>query len=192
MENVMNGYELFSQNGTSKVMMIESVISEFYIFFVVFMSCEFNLPELLERNVDESRMIWYVSKANEKTTKEMFTELFKMIYMENKVDEQIEAEVNLMYDSFEKAVKKKHKERRLRSAMESQANYETNEEEIGKKIQRDIAHRLRERFAPILVENDDTDDVIIIDLLNISDYTDLVGQRSIAGYYFDIDGAFLY
>lgn len=32
MENVMNGYELFSQNGTSKVMMIESVISEFYIF----------------------------------------------------------------------------------------------------------------------------------------------------------------
>ena len=40
-----------------------------------------------------------------------------------------------MYDSFEKAVKKKHKERRLRSAMESQANYETNEEEIGKKIQ---------------------------------------------------------
>ena len=121
----------------------------------------------------------------------MFTELFKMIYMENKVDEQIEAEVNLMYDSFEKAVKKKHKERRLRSAMESQANYETNEEEIGKKIQRDIAHRLRERFAPILVENDDTDDVIIIDLLNISDYTDLVGKRSIAGYYFDIDGAFL-
>ena len=191
MENVMNGYELFSQNGTSKVMMIESVISEFYIFFVVFMSCEFNLPELLERNVDDSRMIWYVSKANEKTTKEMFTELFKMIYMENKVDEQIEAEVNLMYDSFEKAVKKKHKERRLRSAMESQANYETNEEKIGKKIQRDIAHRLRERFAPILVENDDTDDVIIIDLLNISDYTDLVGQRSIAGYYFDIDGAFL-
>ena len=191
MENVMNGYELFSQNGTSKVMMIESVISEFYIFFVVFMSCEFNLPELLERNVDDSRMIWYVSKSNEKTTKEMFTELFKMIYMENKVDEQIEAEVNLMYDSFEKAVKKKHKERRLRSAMESQANYETNEEEIGKKIQRDIAHRLRERFAPILVENDDTDDVIIIDLLNISDYTDLVGKRSIAGYYFDIDGAFL-
>ena len=71
------------------------------------MSCEFNLPELLERNVDDSRMIWYVSKSNEKTTKEMFTELFKMIYMENKVDEQIEAEVNLMYDSFEKAVKKK-------------------------------------------------------------------------------------
>ena len=63
MENVMNGYELFSQNGTSKVMMIESVISEFYIFFVVFMSCEFNLPELLERNVDDSRMIWYVSKS---------------------------------------------------------------------------------------------------------------------------------
>ena len=27
--------------------------------------------------------------------------------------------------------------------------------------------------------------------MNISDYTDLVGQRSIAGYYFDIDGAFL-
>ena len=48
------------------------------------MSCEFNLPELLERNVDDSRMIWYVSKSNEKTTKEMFTELFKMIYMENK------------------------------------------------------------------------------------------------------------
>ena len=47
-------------------MMIESVISEFYIFFVVFMSCEFNLPELLERNVDDSRMIWYVSKSNEK------------------------------------------------------------------------------------------------------------------------------
>ena len=55
------------------------------------------------------KAFWYVSDGNEKTTKKIFSNLFRMIYTENKSDVQIEVEVNLMYDRLEKMVKKKQK-----------------------------------------------------------------------------------
>lgn len=67
------------------------------------------MPELLERNIDDMKAFWYVSDGNEKTTKKIFSNLFRMIYTENKSDVQIEVEVNLMYDRLEKMVKKKQK-----------------------------------------------------------------------------------
>lgn len=58
---------------------------------------------------NDMKAFWYVSDGNEKTTKKIFSNLFRMIYTENKSDVQIEVEVNLMYDRLEKMVKKKQK-----------------------------------------------------------------------------------
>lgn len=52
--------------------------------------------------------------------------------------------------------------------------------------------KIRERFAPVLVESDEKNGVIKIKLLNLSDYTDWVGQKSTDGFHSHMDGMFLY
>lgn len=108
-KRIIDRYELFLENESVKSMIIEYVVSDLYIFLILFISHEFYLPELLERNIDDMKAFWYVSDGNEKTTKKIFSNLFRMIYTENKSDVQIEVEVNLMYDRLEKMVKKKQK-----------------------------------------------------------------------------------
>ena len=97
----MDRFELFPQYGAAKSMIIEPVTSDFYLFFILFMSHEFFLPELLERNIDDMRAFRYVSEKNEDKTKGMLGKLFRMIFIGNKSEEQIDKEVDLMYDDLE-------------------------------------------------------------------------------------------
>ncbi|MFR3658660.1 MAG: hypothetical protein ACLTWK_10335 [Eisenbergiella sp.] len=124
MYGIVNKFELFPQYGVAKAMIIEPVTSDFYLFLILFMSHEFLLPELLERNIDDMRAFRYVSYGNENRTKEMLGELFLYTFIGNKSEEQIDKEVGLMYDDLEKMVKKKQKERHIKLAKEAQENYE--------------------------------------------------------------------
>lgn len=194
MYGIVNRFELFPQYESSKSMIIEPVTSDFYLFLILFMSHEFFLPGLLERNIDDMRAFRYVSDGNEDKTKKMFGKLFRMTFIGNKSEEQIDKEVGLMYDDLEKMVKKKQKERYIRLAREAQENYELkiNEEEICKKIRDDTIKNINEKFAPILVERDEKNEIIDVNLLNLTDYTSSVGTKnSTNGYYSHMDGMFL-
>lgn len=194
MYEIVNRFELFPQYGTAKSMIIEPVTSDFYLFLILFMSHEFFLPELLERNVDDMRAFRYVSKGNEDKTKEMLSKLFRIIFIGNKSDEQIELEVGLMYDNFEKMVKKKQKIRYIRLAKEAQKNYESkiNQDEICEKIKNEVVKNIKEKFAPILIESDEKNGIIDVNLLNLIDYTSSMGTKnSTNGYYSHMDGMFL-
>ncbi len=194
MYGIVNRFELFPQYESSKSMIIEPVTSDFYLFLILFMSHEFFLPGLLERNIDDMRAFRYVSDGNEDKTKKMFGKLFRMIFIGNKSEEQIDKEVGLMYDDLEKMVKKKQKERYIRLAREAQENYELkiNEEEICKKIRDDTIKNINEKFAPILVERDEKNEIIDVNLLNLTDYTSSVGTKNNTnGYYSHMDGMFL-
>lgn len=194
MYGIVNRFELFPQYESSKSMIIEPVTSDFYLFLILFMSHEFFLPGLLERNIDDMRAFRYVSDGNEDKTKKMFGKLFRMIFIGNKSEEQIDKEVGLMYDDLEKMVKKKQKERYIRLAREAQENYELkiNEEEICKKIRDDAIKNINEKFAPILVERDEKNEIIDVNLLNLTDYTSSVGTKNNTnGYYSHMDGMFL-
>lgn len=194
MYGIVNRFELFPQYESSKSMIIEPVTSDFYLFLILFMSHEFSLQGLLERNIDDMRAFRYVSDGNEDKTKKMFGKLFRMIFIGNKSEEQIDKEVGLMYDDLEKMVKKKQKERYIRLAREAQENYELkiNEEEICKKIRDDTIKNINEKFAPILVERDEKNEIIDVNLLNLTDYTSSVGTKNNTnGYYSHMDGMFL-
>ena len=173
MYGIIDRFELFPQYGAAKSMIIEPVTSDFYLFFILFMSHEFFLPELLERNIDDMRAFRYVSEKNEDKTKGMLGKLFRMIFIGNKSEEQIDKEVDLMYDDLEKMVKKKQKERYIRLAKEAQENYESriNEEEICEKIKDDTIKNIKEKFAPILIESDEKNGIVDVNLLNLIDYT---------------------
>lgn len=58
MYGIIDRFELFPQYGAAKSMIIEPVTSDFYLFFILFMSHEFFLPELLERNIDDINHIF--------------------------------------------------------------------------------------------------------------------------------------
>lgn len=195
MYGIIDRFELFPQYGAAKSMIIEPVTSDFYLFFILFMSHEFFLPELLERNIDDMRAFRYVSEKNEDKTKGMLGKLFRMIFIGNKSEEQIDKEVDLMYDDLEKMVKKKQKERYIRLAKEAQENYESriNEEEICEKIKDDTIKNIKEKFAPILIESDEKNGIVDVNLLNLIDYTSSMGTKnSTNGYYSHMDGMFLF
>ena len=62
MYGIIDRFELFPQYGAAKSMIIEPVTSDFYLFFILFMSHEFFLPELLERNIDDIFVLAMVVK----------------------------------------------------------------------------------------------------------------------------------
>ena len=195
MHDAVNRFEMFPQYRLSKCMIIEQVTSDFYLFIVLFMSHEYFLPDLLERNIDDRRVFRYVSDGMGGKTIELFSELYRTISLENKSEELIDKEVSLMYNDFEKIAKKKQKERYIRLAKEEQENYELkiNEEEICKTIKENIIKNISEKFAPILVKEDEKNESIKVDLLRLIEYTKSVGTNdSINGQYSHINGSFLF
>ena len=124
--NVLNGFELFPQYEMYKNMIIEYVVSDFYLFLILFMEHQFFLPDLLDRNIDDIKAFRYVSDDNEGKTKELIKSLFKMVFIGTKSDEQIDVEIGLMYDTLEKTVKKKQKNRYIMLAKDTYRYYSKN------------------------------------------------------------------
>lgn len=194
MHDVVKRFEMFPQYRSSKYMIIEPVTSDFYLFIVLFMSHEYLLPGILEKNIDDMRVFRYVSDGMGDKTIELFSELYQSISVQNKSEELIDKEVGLMYNDFEKMAKKKKKERYIRLAKEEQKNYELkiNEEEICKMIKANVIKDICEKFAPILVEEDEKNESIKVDLLRLFECTKSIDANdSINGNYSHINEHFL-
>lgn len=191
---ILNTFELFPHYENAKIMIMESVTLDFYLFLVLFMSHRFFLPDLLERNVDDVQAFRYVSNGNEGRTKETFGKLFRAIYIGDKSEGQIDKEVDLMYNDLEKMVKKKQKERCVKSAKKAQENYESNinENEVCEKIKNETIKSITEKFAPILIDKDEKNEIIKVNVLKLIDYTSSMGEKNIIdGFYSDMNGKFL-
>lgn len=194
LHEILDRYELFPIYDNVKTMVIEYVISDFYIFLILFMSQQYFLPELLDKNIDDMMTFRYVAYKNENETKEMLKSLFKIIFVGNKPDERIDVEISLMYDSLEKVVKKKQKARYIESAIDEQKEYEAtiNEKEICEKIKNTTIKKIKEKFSAILIEEDKRNRIVEIDLFNMEYYTKSLRNKNLDGYYSDIDGMFLF
>lgn len=191
---ILERYELFPMYDNVKTMIIENVVLDFYIFLILFMSQQYFLPELLEKNINDMEMFRYVQNGNESKTKEMLHSLFRLIFAGAKSDEKIDVEVDLMYDNLEKTVKRKQKAKYIQLAKKEQREYEVNinEEEICERIRTETIRKIEEQFSSILAENDKQNEVIVIDLLTLDGYTQSVQNTKLDGYYTHIDGMFLF
>lgn len=190
---LLERYELFPKYENVKTMILEYVISDFYIFLILFMSQQYFLPELIDKNIDDKIAFRYVANKKENETKQLLNSLFRIIFMGNKSDVRIDAEIGLMYDSLEKAVKKKHKVKYIEEAINEQKDYEKNinEKEICEKLRDTTIRKLKEKFSSILIDEDKQNGIIKIDLLNMEDYTKSICDKKLDGYYSHIDGMFL-
>lgn len=192
--NILDRYELFPKYGSAKTMIMEYVVSDFYLFIILFMSHEYFLQGLLEKNIDDMSAFRYVSSGNEENTKKLFCSLYKKIFTGAKEDERINVEVDLMYDNLEKKVKKLQKERYIKQARNEQRKYEAtiNENEICEKIKTDVMMKIKEKFSSILVDEDKKNGIIRINLLKVENYTDSIEKKYIDGFYSHMDGMFLF
>lgn len=191
--NIIKRFELFPTYTSSKVMIAEQVTSDFYLFLVLFLSHRYFCPELLEKNIDDIRAFRYVAFNSENETKKILNELYEMIFMENKNKQQINEEIQLMYNDLEKIVKKKQKERYIKEAKEAQKNYKSNinEQKLCEEMRKTSFNIITEKFAPILVDDVEGEN-ITIELLELLDFTNSVENKSfIDSYYSAIDGNFL-
>lgn len=190
---LLDRYELFPKYENSKNMIIEFVVSDFHIFLILFMSQEYFLPELLDKNINDMEAYRYVANGNENTTTAMLKSLFNIVFVGNKSDEEIDVEVGLMYDNLEKTVKRKQKNRYIKLAMVEQKKYEQtiNEDEICEKIKTETIRKIKEKFSTIMVDKNEKDGMIKINLLCIDDYTESLRSKKLDGYYSHIDGMFL-
>lgn len=193
--SMLDRYELFPKDESSKMMIMDKAVSDFYLFLILFMQTEFWSVDLLENNIDDMRAFRYVSGDNESKTKEIFKNLYISISMLNKEESKIDSKIDLMYNNLETIVKKKQKERYIESAKEAQKNYENNinEDEICKRIKDITISRIKEKFASIMVEDDEKNGIIKVGLLSLSDYTSSLGrEKNINSFYSDMEGSFLY
>lgn len=193
--SILDRYELFPKDESTKIMIMDKVVSDFYLFLILFMETEFWPSNLLENNIDDMRVFRYVSGDSESKTKEVFKNLYISMSMLNKEESKIDSEIDLIYNNLESIVKKKQKERYIESAKKAQRNYETsiNENEICKRIKVDTIARIKEKFAPIISETDEKNGIIKVRLLSLSDYTSSVGsEKNINSFYSDMEGWFLY
>lgn len=192
---MLDRYELFPKDESTKMMIMDKVVYDFYLFLILFMQTEFWIPDLLENNIDDMRAFRYVSGDNESKTKEIFKNLYTSISMLNKDESRIDSKIDLMYNNLENIVKKKQKERYIESAKEAQKNYEIfiNEDEVCKRIKDITMSRIKEKFASIMVEDDGKNGIIKVGLLSLSDYTSSLGEeKNINSFYSDMEGSFLY
>lgn len=157
------------------------------------MSQQYFLPELIEKNIDDIVAFRYVANQKANGTKQLLKSLFRIIFIGNKSDERTDVEIGLMYDSLEKAVKKKHKAKYIEEALIEQKDYEKNinEKEICKKLKDITIRKLKEKFSSILIDEDKQNGIIKIDLLNMQDYTKSICDKKLDGYYSHVDGMFL-
>lgn len=189
----LHRYEFFPKYNSFKSMIIEYVISDFYIFLILFMSRQFFLPELLDRNIDDLKGFRYVCDGAAINTKKIFLSLYENIFVGKMTKKQMDEEVELMYDSLEKTVKKKQKERYVKLAKQAQETYKknVNEEEICEKIKLGAKKYIEDKFAPILAESDEKNGIIKINLLNFSGDTSSIGKKNnLDGYYSYMSGNF--
>lgn len=190
---MLDRYELFPIYENVKTMIMDSVVSDFYMFLVLFMSHEYFLPELLEKNIDDMEAFRYVTDGNEEKTKEMLKSLFKIVFIGCKSEEQTDVEVGLMYDNLKKTVKRKQKQRYINLARDEQKKYINNikEEEICQKIRIETIRKIKEKFSSIIIDEDKKNGLIRVNLLTLNDYTSSLQSKKLDGYYSHIDGMFL-
>ena len=59
---IVKKYEFYPQYESSKCMIIEPVIVDFYLFVILYMNQNFYLPGVLERNIDDMRTFRYAQQ----------------------------------------------------------------------------------------------------------------------------------
>lgn len=191
MIKILSPYERFNEYSRG-YLIIENVIKEYYMFITLYLSNAYNMPGLLERNLDDEIYYGYIYENKAESTKQMLIGLYTLIDDRESSEQEISAKVELMYDGFSVFEKQKFKEKQMKKAVQNQLQYIWNidVDKIKNHIKQMVEEKLREKFKEIIFDSDEQGEVIEIPLLSLFDYTDSINENCADRFCPDMYGQF--
>lgn len=193
---LLSRFERSSRYSNVKTLIMKDVVREFFIFIILYMQNKSYMPQLIERAVDMDRIEEYYLKflgEKEEETKDNFRKLFMLYNIRGLPDEEVNEQVNCLYTKLEEVIKKKYKEKSIERVEKYQAIYEEKGEEpqIILDIKDRVKAHLKEKFSPIIAENDNEEEITRLHLLSCNIFTKNLKADIVEKCYWDIDGALI-
>ena len=191
MIKILSPYKQFNEYSRGHLI-IENVIKEYYMFITLYLSNAYNMPGLLERNLDDEIYYGYIYENKAESTKQMLIGLYTLIDDRESSEQEISAKVELMYDGFSAFEKRKFKEKQMKKAVQNQIRYIWNidVDKVKNHIREMVEGKLREKFKEIIFDSDEQGEVIEIPLLSLFDYTDSIKENCADRFCPDMYGQF--
>lgn len=191
MIKILSPYERFNEYSRG-YLIIENVIKEYYMFITLYLSNAYNMPGLLERNLDDEIYYGYIYENKAESTKQMLIGLYTLIDDRESSEQEISAKVELMYDGFSVFEKQKFKKKQMKKVVQNQLQYIWNidVDKIKNHIKQMVEEKLREKFKEIIFDSDEQSEVIEIPLLSLFDYTDSINENCVDRFCPDMYGQF--
>lgn len=191
MIKILRPYERFD-NPSKGYMIMENVIEEYYMFLILYLTNTYHMPGLLERNLDDDIYLGYVYENKAENTKQMLIELYTLIDDRESGEQEITAQVELMYDEFSAFEKQKFKDKQMKKAVLNHIHYiwDVDVEKVKKHIKLMVAEKLREKFREIIVDKNEQGEIIEIPVLSLFDYTDSINENCVDGFCPNMYGQF--
>lgn len=191
MIKILSPYKRFNEYSRGHLI-IENVIKEYYMFITLYLSNAYNMPGLLERNLDDEIYYGYIYENKAESTKQMLIGLYTLIDDRESSEQEISAKVELMYDGFSAFEKRKFKEKQMKKAVQNQIRYIWNidVDKVKNHIREMVEGKLREKFKEIIFDSDEQGEVIEIPLLSLFDYTDSIKENCADRFCPDMYGQF--
>jgi hypothetical protein len=192
MIEILRKYELFPRYSNSKLMIMDDVVKDFYLFIVLYIANELYLPDLINNALSTESYINYAFDGCEELAKERIGELYGIItHIDDAKKKQ--SKIDSMYTIFEIEIKKKYKSYLIQRAEKAQKKYkqEINVDEICELIKNNVAKEFKKKFQSILVDSDNENPIIKINVLQLYDYTERIGKDLYQSVYSNMFGNFM-
>ncbi len=189
--SIIERHELFPEHQNSKTLIADSIVMDFYLFIILYLSEEYYIPELPLNVLGVERYGQYVHEENVEYTKTKLRRIYRVIIQEN--EEGLEGKIDMMFDNLDKIIKQKYKEREINRAVEAQKIYEDeiNLNELCSKIRSNTIERFEKKFRSILVDKIEAVEPIKISIFKLHNYTEGITEGFRQNFYSDMFGNFV-
>jgi len=188
---ILERHELFPKYENAKTMISDSVVRDFYLFIVLYLSEEYYIPELPKQALKAENYSQYVYDGSVENTKTKLRMLYYMTIQEDE-SESFEGKIDMMFDALEKSIKQKYKEREISHAAEAQKAYEEEVDvrELCAKIKSNTIERFKKKFGSVLVDEINDVEPIKIGIFELHNYTEDTKEGIRQNFYSDMFGNF--
>lgn len=191
MIKILSSYEKIG-SGSKNYLIMENVVREFYLFVILYLSHTYYVKDLYEKNLDDNVYTSYIYEKNEKKTKGILCEIYKLIDYKEETDETIKANVELMYDEFVSFEKRRFKEKQMQKALREQIQYilSVDLDEVIVHIKAMVKEKLTEKFKAIIIDSNINADIVEIPILTLFDYTNAINTNCVDSFCPNMYGQF--
>lgn len=153
---VLEWYELFPKHSNSKTMIMDRAVDEFYVYLILYIENEFYIPDIYKIALGKNeKILGYNNRflgISEEKSKDNFKHFYQMLDVQGKDEEQINNDVEQIFDKLISYIIANYKEYIILEAEKAQKAYKEiiDEENLALKINKTMEKHLKDTFEPII------------------------------------------